>query len=171
MKNNRLFKLSGRIIVLKTQPLSSLKMKKAFVAVLLLFIARDGFSQVGIGMGGGGFGMGMRIPLGHKQQQTEDMDSQVQRMKKDLNLDSTQVLELRSLLVEHDRRSSNKETMSKEEFNSRMDAILTPQQKERFRELRSQNKHNGQQHSAPYAKDSTATKKPAPDAGPDDILK
>jgi hypothetical protein len=60
--------------------------------------------------------------------------------------------------------------MTKEEFNSRMDAILTPLQKEQFRELRSQKQPKGQQHSVPYAKDSTATKKPAPDAGPDDIL-
>src|SRR4051812_11049261 len=107
-------------------------MKKIIVALLFLFAAVDGFSQVGIGIGSGGMGMGVRIPIHSKRQKAQNMENKVQQMRSDLNLDSAQVVQVRGLLVERERRQSKGQPMAREEFNKRMDEILSPEQKEKF---------------------------------------
>src|SRR5690242_14452890 len=95
-----------------------LYMKRSFILILLVFIAASSYSQIGIGIGSGGMGVGMRFPIHSKKQQAQNIENKVQHMRTDLNLDSSQVIKVRGLLVERDRRQSKGQSMSREEFNN-----------------------------------------------------
>ena len=139
---------------------------------MLLFFVTDGFPQVSIGIGGGGFGMGARIPIhSRNKQKAEKIENQVQRMKSDLNLDSAQLVQVRSLLVERDRRKSKREPMPRSEFNKRMDEILTPEQKAKFQEIRKQKRQSKEPQNAPASVDTTNSKQPAEETEWDDVYK
>jgi hypothetical protein len=170
-KNRKQVKLFGKIIV-QNKVIKFNKMKKMVVAVLLLFFGIDGFSQVSIGVGSGGFGMGMRVPINGKKQRAQNLENKVQQIKSDLNLDSAQTVQVRSLLVERDRKKSKREPMPREEFNKRMDEILTVEQKEKFQEMGKQKRETKDRQPRPVNNaDSTKTKQAAPDTEWDDVYK
>jgi hypothetical protein len=135
-------------------------MKKSIILTVLVFIAISGYSQIGIGIGSGGMGVGMSFPIRTKKQKAQNLENKVQQMRSDLNLDSAQIVQVRSLLVERERRNSKDSPMPREEFNKRMAEILTLVQKERFKELHHQ-RRGGKTPPPPPAnnpQDSTAAK-------------
>jgi hypothetical protein len=146
-------------------------MKKIILLMMVLFAASDVFSQIGVGIGTGGMGVGVHIPLNKKKQRMQNIETKVQQMRRDLELDSVQVLKVRSLLIERERRKSKGEPMLRDEFNRRIDEMLTDEQKVKFKELHRQER----QSKAPAIaerKDSTSVKqKVEPDTDWDDVYK
>lgn len=116
-------------------------MKKIIILMALFLITADGFSQIGIGIGSGGFGMGMNIPINHKNaKRTDRIENQVQQLKHDLNLNEDQVVQVRNLFIERDRKRQRKgnEAMTGPEFDKRMQEILTAEQYTKYSELKQQ---------------------------------
>jgi hypothetical protein len=145
-------------------------MKKMVLLLFISLFAADASSQVGIGIGTPGVGVGVRIPLNRKKQRMQNIENKVQQMRTDLNLDSAQVVKVRGLLVEHERKKSKGTPMSREEFNGRMDEILIAEQKERFKELHKQ-KRQGRTSVSEEKRDSTEIKHDSSDTKWDDVYK
>ena len=129
-------------------------MRKLIFAIFLFLASLHGYSQVGIGMG-------FHIPLNGNSsgQQGHNTENEVQRMKSDLALNDDQVIKVRSLLVERQRRHNGSDPMTPREFNQRLETILTPQQLNKLAEIKQQK----QQHkSQTPPNNGTNTPKPAP---------
>jgi hypothetical protein len=135
-------------------------MKKVFAFVVVMLFSVNAFCQIGIGIGTGGVGIGMHIPINKKKQRMENIESKVQQMKSDLELDSSQVIKVRNLLVERDRKRHKGTPMTREEFNRRMDEILTDDQRARFKELHRRKSHQDPAKKTAANNDSTQTTPP-----------
>jgi hypothetical protein len=132
-------------------------MNKILAFILVMLFSLNAFCQVGIGIGTGGVGIGMHIPINKKKQRMENIESKVQQMKSDLDLDSSQVLKVRNLLVERDRKRHKGNLMTREEFNRRMDEILTDDQRARFKELHRRKSYKEPEQKTSPNNDSTQT--------------
>jgi hypothetical protein len=144
-------------------------MKKLIVLIVILIAAADAYSQVGVGIGTGGMGVGINIPLNRKKQRMQNMESKVQQMRRDLSLDSAQTVKVRGLLVERERRKNKGEPMPREEFNRRMDEILTTEQKEKFKEMHRQKRQERLPADSP--KPDNGAKKDTTNTEWDDVYK
>jgi periplasmic protein CpxP/Spy len=116
-------------------------LNKLIITVAFLLFADGVFAQIGIGFGTGGFGMGMNIPINKKKSQRNNrMESQVQQLKNDLDLNDDQVIKVRGLLIERDRarQRGDRDTMSNEDFDKRMQEILTSEQYAKYTDLKQQ---------------------------------
>jgi protein CpxP len=129
---------------------------KLAIAIGLVLGTDDVFSQVGVGIGTGGFGMGMRIPINgrNNSQRSNRLESQVQDMKHDLDLKDDQVVKVRGLLIERDRDHQRGNKMSNEDFDKRMQEILTPDQYSKYNELKQQKRQDRQQNKKDNKKDA-----------------
>ncbi len=142
---------------------------KKFLFVLILFAATNAFAQFGVGVSGGHFGM--RVPVNGKgERQSQNLENQVQRMKKDLNLDDKQTVQLRNLLIERERHSSQYKPMTVSEFNQRLEQILTPEQMKLLNEKNAQHQQKSKMKDA--FKDSTKqASQPKKEDWSDDVYK
>ncbi|MFI5218890.1 MAG: hypothetical protein ACHQNT_05320 [Bacteroidia bacterium] len=146
---------------------------KKFISSLLFtatfFICGgSAFSQAGVGIGTGGFGIGMHVPLNSKKaQRNKNLDKQVDQLKHDLNLNDEQVVKVRSLLIERERshNGGGKNAMAKEQFNLRMQEILTTEQYTKFNEPKQQ-KREGKEEVKDEKK-----KEPTPPEEWDDVYR
>jgi hypothetical protein len=141
---------------------------KNLIGILMMSFCFHAFGQVGIGigMGGPGYGMGVTIPAGGKgAEKSQKIDEQAKQMKHDLNLSKKQEADVRGLLVERDRRSNGANHMQPQEFNQRLDEILTPEQRIQLRELREKH-HETQPQQQPAERNE---KQPAPKGDTDDV--
>src|SRR5262245_9058789 len=107
-----------------------MRVLKGFIPVIILFLSSTtAFSQFGFGFGSMGGGIGVTIPVNNNsRQRSHFIDEEIQKMKKDLALDSSQVVKVRGLLVERDRRMSHKDPMTGKEYDQRIREILNDEQ-------------------------------------------
>jgi len=116
-------------------------LNKLIIAAALIIYADGVTAQVGIGFGTNGFGIGMNIPV-HKnnKKRSERTEQQVQQLKQDLDLNDEQVVKVRSLLIDRDRshERSARKAMTHEQFDQRMQEILSAEQYTKFSELKQQ---------------------------------
>lgn len=120
-------------------------MKKIITALLFassfLVCVDHTVAQVGIGFGTNGFGIGMHVPIkGNKAERSKQIDRQVNQLKQDLDLNDEQVVKVRGLLIEKERSQSQgrNNVMTREQFDLRMQEILTAGQYAKFNELKQQ---------------------------------
>jgi hypothetical protein len=132
-------------------------MKNTFITIVVLLVSVNAFSQVGIGIGSGGAGIGLHFPINKKKQRMENVEQKVQQIKEDLHLDSSQVLKVRSLMVERERKKHKREPMRREEFNRRMNEILTDEQKIKFKEMYRKKSYKESPQKTSNVPDSTSS--------------
>ena len=151
-------------------------MKNYFIKLFLFFFLFSSvdfcFAQIGIGIGSGGFGIGMNIPVNRKNPRNEQrIEKQIQQLKTDLNLNEEQEKNVRNLIIERDRRSqqSRKKVMSHEEFDQRMQGILTPEQNARFNEIKQQKRESRMEKEPEKKQDNK--KEALPESQRDDVYR
>ena len=136
-------------------------MKKIIIVLFAsaFFICADrAIAQIGIGIGTNGFGIGMNVPVnGRKAQKSKHLDKQVDQLKRDLDLNDEQVVKVRSLLIERDRshNRTGKKEMTGEQFNLRMQEILTDEQNIMYAKLRQQKREEKKDMKPGKEKEST----------------
>ncbi|MEO5571000.1 MAG: hypothetical protein ABIT08_05835 [Bacteroidia bacterium] len=142
-------------------------MKKLIFALVFFVFVSDAYSQAGVGVSSGGVGMGMRIPInGHKNMQHSNrLENQVQELKHDLDLNDDQVMKVRSLLIERDRMRQSGNKMPSQDFDKRMQLILTSDQYATYNKLKQEN-HQQKKESKKETK-----KAPLPQSEWDDVYR
>lgn len=121
--------------------------------------------------------MGMNIPINGRKntQRSNRLENQVQQLKNDLDMNDDQVIKVRGLLVERDRarQRGDGNEMSNEEFDKRMQEILTPEQYTKYNELKLQKREDRKETKKETKKENSkeAKKEPLPESEWDDVYR